>query len=117
MSGEAYYLASSLWISGTDGDSGRPHTQTPTLASSYHQRTPKDTSGISLFLSILPSNLPPVKGAYRTTAMFVCAPYNYRKAKALDGMSRFEEAFHTMQRGVKVEPDNVVSYLKSTSVG
>jgi hypothetical protein len=49
--------------------------------------------------------------------MFVCSPYNYRKAKALDGMSRFEEAFHTMQRGVKVEPDNVVSYLKSTSVG
>ncbi|KAG7566962.1 hypothetical protein FFLO_01341 [Filobasidium floriforme] len=31
----------------------------------------------------------------------------FRKAKALDGMSRFEEAFHTMQRGVKVEPDNV----------
>jgi hypothetical protein len=49
--------------------------------------------------------------------VYVCSLCDYRKAKALDGMSRFEEAFHTMQRGVKVEPDNVVSHLKSTSVG
>lgn len=32
-----------------------------------------------------------------------------RKAKALDGMTRYEEAFHAMQRGVTVEPENVAS--------
>jgi hypothetical protein len=32
-----------------------------------------------------------------------------RKAKALEGMSRNEEAYHIMQRGVMVEPENQVN--------
>jgi len=36
-----------------------------------------------------------------------------RKAKALEGMSRNEEAYHIMQRGVMVEPENQVRFARS----